>query len=74
METPLFQDIAHKSDYYFVHSFHFQPEDSSTILATTPYCGQFVSVVGRGRVWGTQFHPEKSQKSGFQLIRNFLTL
>ena len=61
-------------DFYFVHSFHFAPANPAHVLADTPYCGEFASVVGRDNVWGAQFHPEKSQKVGFQLLRNFLAL
>ncbi len=67
----LFQGIG-TVDFYFVHSFHFVPNQSDHILSTTPYCGQFVSSVNRDNVWGTQFHPEKSQRAGFKLLKNFL--
>lgn len=72
-EHPLFCRIPPGTDFYFVHSYHFVPENDGDILATTPYCGSFVSVVARGTVCGTQFHPEKSSRAGFQFIRNFLT-
>lgn len=71
---PLFAGIPAGADFYFVHSYHFVPENSRDALASTPYCGSFASVVGRGSVYGTQFHPEKSSRAGFQLIRNFLAL
>lgn len=71
---PLFDGITDGSDFYFVHSYHFQTKDEASLLATTPYCGGFASVVGKDRVMGVQFHPEKSQRNGFQLIRNFLSL
>lgn len=71
---PLFAGIRPGADFYFVHSFHFVPGAEENILATTPYCGTFVSAVMRGTVCGTQFHPEKSSLPGFQLIRNFLAL
>jgi glutamine amidotransferase len=47
------------------------PEDSGDILATTAYGLEFASVVGRGQIWGAQFHPEKSQDVGLRLLRNF---
>lgn len=72
VENALLRDVPAATDFYFVHSYHFEPEDDSAVLATTPYCGGFVSVVGRGNVFGTQFHPEKSSAAGFRLIRNFL--
>jgi glutamine amidotransferase len=70
---PLFDGIDSGKDFYFVHSFHVVPNDDAVVLARTPYCGGFVSTVNSGRVYGTQFHPEKSQRPGLQLLRNFLT-
>ncbi len=71
---PLFEKIPNASDFYFVHSYHFIPQNSEHILSKTPYCGNFVSCVGSKNVMGVQFHPEKSSKVGFQLLRNFLEL
>lgn len=73
-EDPLFVNIPTGTDFYFVHSFHIVCKNSDDVLATTPYGGSFTSVVRKGRVFGTQFHPEKSQKPGFQLIKNFLAV
>lgn len=70
---PLLEEIPDGTDFYFVHSYRFQPKDPESSLARTPYCGDFASIVGRRNVVGTQFHPEKSSKQGFQLIRNFLS-
>lgn len=70
--TPLLDGIADGTDFYFVHSYHFCAARPGDVLATTPYCGEFASVVGSGNVFGAQFHPEKSSKPGFRLIRNFL--
>lgn len=69
---PLFENISDGKDFYFVHSYHLSCLDSSDVAATTPYCGGFVSAVARGSMFGVQFHPEKSQKAGFQLLKNFL--
>lgn len=69
---PLLKDIPDGTDFYFVHSYHFLPANPEHVLATTPYCGEFASVVGTGNVRGVQFHPEKSSRPGFQIIRNFL--
>lgn len=68
----LLEGIPSGMDFYFVHSYHFIPRESHGVLARTPYCGDFVSAVMRGRAFGVQFHPEKSGKPGFQVLRNFL--
>jgi glutamine amidotransferase len=70
--APLFDGITPGRDFYFVHSYHFVPEQAEHVLATTPYCGGFISAVGNGSIIGTQFHPEKSQRAGFQVLKNFL--
>lgn len=69
---PLFQNILTDNDFYFVHSFHFNVADPKHILGTTDYGKPFVSVVRRDNVFGVQFHPEKSSRPGFQLLKNFL--
>lgn len=71
---PLLKGIPPKSDFYFVHGFCFQPQDFENIQARTPSFGNFASIVGSGQVFGTQFHPEKSQTAGFALLKNFLSL
>jgi glutamine amidotransferase len=73
-QASLFEGIPDGSDFYFVHSYHFKVKDPSHVVATTPYCGGFISAVQSGNVYGVQFHPEKSQRSGFQLLKNFLKL
>ncbi len=72
--SPLFSGIPSCKDYYFVHSYHLLCRDERDVIARTPYCGGFVSAVGRDNILGVQFHPEKSQQLGFQVIRNFLAL
>ena len=72
--TSLFEGIPDGSDFYFVHSYHLVPKQPGHIIATTPYCGGFVSGVNSGSVFGVQFHPEKSQRIGFKLLRNFLQI
>lgn len=57
--------------FYFVHSYHCVPGDASLVLAECDYGGTFCAAVGRGRVFATQFHPEKSQTKGLQIYRNF---
>lgn len=69
---PLLSDIASGTDFHFVHGHRFDPADEADVIARTPYCGGFASVVGRGTVFGVQFHPEKSQKPGFAILRRFM--
>lgn len=71
-ESPLFSNLKDATDFYFVHSYHFKTKHHADVIGTTPYCSGVASVVSRKNVFGVQFHPEKSQKPGFQLIRNFL--
>jgi len=71
-DSGLFRDISHGKDFYFVHSYHFAVKKQQDILATTDFCGKFVSAVQRDNVFGVQFHPEKSLDYGLKLIRNFL--
>lgn len=73
-DSPLFQGIPTGKDFYFVHSYHFSCLHPQNALAHTPYCGGFISVVGKDNILGVQFHPEKSQRLGFQILRNFLSL
>jgi imidazole glycerol-phosphate synthase subunit HisH len=70
----LLEDIPDGSDFYFVHSYYFEVKDNENIIAYTPYCGKFPSVINAGNVYGTQFHPEKSIPVGFRLLKNFLNL
>ncbi len=72
----LFSDCPDNCDFYFVHSYHLQLADRREEAARTPYCGGFsaaIETLGRP-IFGTQFHPEKSQKNGFRLLRNFLAV
>lgn len=57
---------------YFVHSYHFRTDDSGHLIATTDYGGSVTACIGRDNIFGTQFHPEKSQALGLKLIENFL--
>lgn len=59
---------------YFVHSYYPASEEPGDVLATTEYGVRFASVVGRGKVWGAQFHPEKSQEVGLRLLQTFARL
>jgi glutamine amidotransferase len=73
-DTPLFSGVKSGTDFYFVHSYHVVCRDAADVVGRTPYCGTFVSAITRGNIWGVQFHPEKSQRPGFQVLRNFLAL
>jgi glutamine amidotransferase len=64
--------VADASFFYFVHSYHARPRDESIVAAVTDYGGQFCSAVRRGRLFATQFHPEKSQRLGLDLLGSFL--
>ncbi len=68
----LFDGIPAETDFYFVHSYAFVPENPADVLATTDYGGPVTAAVQSGHVWGTQFHPEKSSRAGFRLLRNFI--
>lgn len=70
--SPLLADVKQDMDFYFVHSYVFRPSDASCVVATTQYGDEFCSIVGRGNIFGVQFHPEKSQKAGRLLLENFL--
>ncbi|WP_424768573.1 imidazole glycerol phosphate synthase subunit HisH [Paenibacillus sp. sgz302251] len=72
-QSPLFKGLT-EGHVYFVHSYHAKPEQASDLLATTDYHQQVTAIVGRGNVYGMQFHPEKSGELGMQLLRNFLAL
>ena len=68
---PIFNQIKDQRDFYFVHSFHMNCEHNDDILATTQYGNPLVCAVAKNNVVGVQFHPEKSQKNGMQLLENF---
>ena len=69
---PLLNDIEDGSDVYFVHSYAVQNAPQNECIASTDYFGDVTAVIGKDNIVGTQFHPEKSQKVGLQMIRNFL--
>jgi len=71
-EHPFLAGIQSGTHVYFVHSYFARPEDEAAVLATTTYGIEFPSVVARGPVIGTQFHPEKSSRGGLQMLRNFV--
>ena len=73
-QSKIFKDIENKSHMYFVHSYEFIPEDKSVISATTDYSSKIVCSVEKDNLFGTQFHPEKSDKIGLKIIKNFIEL
>jgi glutamine amidotransferase len=70
-QNPLLRDLAPGSYAYFNHSYYCAAAEDNDILASTEYGIQYASVVGRGRLYGVQFHPEKSQAVGLAILRNF---
>ena len=70
-DSKIFKDIDDKSHMYFVHSYEFVPEDKAVISATTDYSTNVVCAVEKENIFGTQFHPEKSDKIGLQIIKKF---
>ena len=69
--SPLLQDIPADSHVYFVHSYFVEPKDPNVACSMTEYGVPFVSSIWKDNIFATQFHPEKSQKIGLQLFRNF---
>ena len=73
-ESKIFKNIKDKSHMYFVHSYEFIPNDKNAISATTNYSSNHVCAVEIENIFGTQFHPEKSDKIGLKIIDNFMSL
>lgn len=71
---PLLRDVPGGAYAYFVHSYYCLPQDTTDTIARTRYGDAFTSIVGRGAVYGIQFHPEKSQRHGLQILKNFLAM
>ncbi len=72
--NPLMKDVSEEAWFYFVHSYYVAPEDNSWTGGRTDYGGDFTSMIWKDNVYATQFHPEKSQDAGLQLLKNFVTL
>ena len=70
----IFKNIENNSHMYFVHSYEFVPEDKSVISATTDYSSNIVASVEKENIFGTQFHPEKSDKIGLKIVENFIKI
>jgi len=73
-ESKIFKNIENNSHMYFVHSYEFIPKDINVISATTDYSSNIVCSVEKENIFGTQFHPEKSDKVGLKIISNFIDL
>jgi glutamine amidotransferase len=73
-QSKIFENIENNSHMYFVHSYEFIPEDKDIISATTDYSSKIVCAVEKENIFGTQFHPEKSDKIGLKIIENFINL
>ena len=73
-KSNLFKNINDKSHMYFVHSFEFVPNEEQYVTSTINYSKEIVSSVEKNNIFGTQFHPEKSDKDGLKIIENFITL
>jgi glutamine amidotransferase len=71
---PVFDGIPDGANFYFVHSYYPQPEDASLVAGTTDYTTTFCSIIARGNLVATQFHPEKSGEHGLRMYANFLRL
>lgn len=72
--SPIFNQIPNGADFYFVHSFYLEPKDKKVIAATCNYGQKFAAALQYKNIFATLFHPEKSQKFGQQLIKNFLSI
>jgi glutamine amidotransferase len=73
-DSKIFKNIENNSHMYFVHSYEFIPEDKSVISSTTDYSSNIVCSIEKENIFGTQFHPEKSDKTGLKIIDNFIKL
>jgi imidazole glycerol-phosphate synthase subunit HisH len=72
--SKIFKDIENNAHMYFVHSYEFIPENKDVISATTNYSSNIVCSIEKENIFGTQFHPEKSDKIGLKMINNFINL
>ena len=73
-DSRIFKEVENNSHMYFVHSYEFIPSDNKVIAATTDYSTKVVCSVEKENLYGTQFHPEKSDKTGLKIINNFINL
>ena len=73
-DSKIFKNIENNSHMYFVHSFEFVPKDKTVVSATTDYSSEIACAIEKENIFGIQFHPEKSDKAGLHLIKNFIEL
>lgn len=73
-DSVLFKKLENDNSFYFVHSFAFIPKNEDNIIASSIYERKFTCAIQKKNIFGVQFHPEKSQKSGIQLLKNFITI
>jgi glutamine amidotransferase len=73
-ESSLFKNIDNHSEFYFLHSYHYETSEPKDVLTETQYEYDFVSAVEKDNIFGTQFHPEKSHDAGAELLKNFIKI
>ena len=73
-DTTLFEQIRQGDEFYFLHSYYFDAEFQSNIIAKSTYPDEFPSIVNKDNIYGIQFHPEKSHSNGIQMLKNFSEL
>lgn len=74
IKTPYTEGIPDGSYFYFVHSFYVKPDDASVTVLSCEYGIKFTAAIGRGKIFASQFHPEKSQNNGIAILKNFVKL
>ena len=73
-DSKVFKDVSNKDHAYFIHSYEFIPRDKKNISITTSYGKDVIAAVSCANIFGSQFHPEKSQNTGIKILTNFLNL
>ncbi len=73
-KSPLLEGINDEVDFYYVHNYYLDPKNSEEAIASTNYGMEFCAVINKDNIYGIQFHPEKSQRAGARLLKNFLSL